>query len=179
MKRMFRHIFILLFAVAAAGAPTDAHAQSRRVRRAEPPKDERTEKSEPSDDEAKAGAKEKGQDGANGETRDETKDEAKAGDDDKPVTAGETTVRAVIRAKPDPLYPRGARRYRVQGEVKLRIILGADGKVREEMDVLEGLPYGVTEEAIRAARRIEFEPARKNGRPVSQYVTVIYHFNLH
>jgi protein TonB len=175
MKRMFRLILILLFASAAGGATTDARAQSRRVRRAEPPKDERTDKPAPSDDEAK----EKGRDGAKGETRDETKDEAKAGDDDKPVTAGETTVRAVIRAKPDPLYPRGARRYRVQGQVKLRIILGADGKVREEMDVLEGLPYGVTEEAIRAARRIEFEPARKNGRPVSQYVTVIYHFQLH
>ncbi|HZH32174.1 MAG TPA: energy transducer TonB [Pyrinomonadaceae bacterium] len=162
MKRMFRLILILLFAVACGGSSTEARAQSRRVRRSEPPKDERTGKSEPSEDGAKA----------------ETKDETKAGDD-KPVTAGETTVRAVIRAKPDPLYPRGARRYRVQGEVKLRIILGADGKVREEMDVLEGLPYGVTEEAIRAARRIEFEPARKNGRPVSQYVTVIYHFNLH
>jgi hypothetical protein len=32
---------------------------------------------------------------------------------------------------------------------------------------------------MKAARRIEFEPARKDGRPVSQYVTVIYTFRLH
>ncbi|HEX8131676.1 MAG TPA: energy transducer TonB, partial [Pyrinomonadaceae bacterium] len=106
------------------------------------------------------------------------RDEPKAGDD-KVSTGKEVTERAVIRAKPNPAYPRGARRYQVQGVVKLRIILGADGKVGDEMEVLEGLPHGVTEEAIKAARLIEFEPARKDGRPVSQYVTVLYHFRLH
>jgi len=88
-------------------------------------------------------------------------------------------VRAVIKSKPNPGYPREARPHRVQGQVKLRIILGSDGKIHDEIDVLEGLPYGVTEEAIKAARRIEFEPARKDGRHVSQYVTVIYNFNLY
>ena len=152
MKRVCRLIVILAFACACASPHSSA--QSRRVRpRAEPPQKERDEKSEPKD-----GAQD---------------------DDGKPLTGKEVAVRAVIRSKPDPAYPREARRYRVEGEVKLRIILGAEGRVREEMDVLEGLPHGVTEEAIKAARRIEFDPARKNGRPVSQYVTVIYHFRLH
>lgn len=159
MRRLFVFTFIIL-ASASAGAP-DALAQSRRVRRAEPPQKERTEKSET--DAAK---------------KDEGGDEARA-EDDRPLAMKEVTVRAVIKSKPNPVYPREARAYGVEGQVKLRLILGADGKVRDEMDVLEGLPHGLTEEAIRAARRIEFEPARKDGRPVSQYVTVIYTFRLH
>jgi protein TonB len=173
MKRIFTLVVILV--AAAAGASTaDAFAQSRRVvRRADPPKDERAEKSEPQDekkDDSKDGAK----DGATDKARDEKRG------DDEPLTGKEVAVRAVIKSKPNPGYPRGAREYGVRGAVKLRIVLGADGRVRDEMEVLEGLPYGVTEEAIKAARRIEFEPARKeDGRPVSQYVIVIYHFNLY
>ncbi|MDQ1559954.1 MAG: periplasmic protein TonB [Pyrinomonadaceae bacterium] len=172
MKRIFTLIVIL---VAAAGAPTaDAFAQSRRVvRRADPPKDERAEKSEQQDEK-----KDDSKDGAKDESKDKARDEKK-GDGDEPLTGKEVAVRAVIKSKPNPGYPRGARDYGVRGVVKLRIILGADGRVRDEMEVLEGLPYGVTEEAIKAARRIEFEPARKDGRPVSQYVIVIYHFNLY
>jgi TonB family protein len=165
MKRLFGFTFIIL-AFASAGA-ADAPAQSRRVWRVEPPRPERNEKSETDVDESRAD-----------EAKDRAQNEARAGDD-KPLSMKEVTVRAVIKSKSPPVYPREARPYGVEGEVKLRIILGADGKVRDEMDVLEGLPYGLTEEAIKAARRIKFEPARKDGRPVSQYVTVIYSFRLH
>jgi TonB family protein len=167
MKRVFGLIIIL--GLASAGA-TGAIAQSRRVRRAEePPKETRAETPEPND---------KGEGEAKDEAKDRSADGARASGD-RPLTGNEVVERAVIRSKPDPAYPREARRYRVQGEVKLRIVLGADGKVRDRVDVLESLPHGVTEEAIKAARRIEFEPARKDGRPVSQYITVIYHFRLH
>jgi TonB family protein len=158
MKRVFGLIIICAFASACA---SEALAQARRVRRADPPKEERAEKSETKD-----------------ESKEKSQDEAKAGED-KPLTRSEVTERAVIKTRPNPVYPREARRYGVQGAVKLRIILGSDGRVRDEMDVLEGLPHGITEEAIKAARRIEFEPARKDGRPVSQYVTVIYNFTLY
>jgi protein TonB len=177
MKRLFAFIVVLAAAAAASSsAPADAFAQSRRVRRAEPPKDERAQQPEPQD-----GAKDKAKDDSTVEAKGEARAEKRAEkrDDDEPLTGKEVAVRAVIKSKPDPVYPRGARRYGVRGAVKLRIVLGADGRVRDEMDVLESLPYGVTEEAIKAARRIEFEPARKGGRPVSQYVTVIYHFNLY
>jgi TonB family protein len=167
MRRFF--IFIVVCAFASVSA-ADAHAQSRRVRRADPPKDERAEKSE-TKDEAKGDVK--------GEAKDKPQDGAQAADDEKPLTGKEVAVRAVIKSKPEPGYPREARRCGAQGVVKLRIILGADGRVRDEMEVLEGLPCGVTDEAIKAARRIEFEPARKDGRPVSQYVIVIYNFRLH
>jgi hypothetical protein len=44
---------------------------------------------------------------------------------------------------------------------------------------LATLPEGLTEQAIEAARDIEFKPASKDGRPVSQYVTVEYNFNIY
>ncbi|HLL14732.1 MAG TPA: energy transducer TonB [Pyrinomonadaceae bacterium] len=173
MKRLFGFTFIIL-AFASAGAADAPPAQSRRVWRVEPPRPERTEKSEPDDAKKDEAADESRAD----EAKDRAQNEARAGDD-QPLTLKEVTVRAVIRSKSPPVYPREARPYGVEGEVKLRIILGADGKVRDEVDVLEGLPHGLTEEAIRAARRIKFEPARKDGRPVSQYVIVIYSFRLH
>ena len=159
MKRFFGIIFI--FALASSCASVALKAQSGRrgsARRAEPPKEERAEKSE---------------------EKDASKESARADEGKQVFTGKEVTVRAVVRARPEPGMPVEARRAVVEGTVKLRIILGADGKVRDEMDVLESLPFGVTEEAIKAARRIEFEPARKDGRPVSQYVTVMYHFNLY
>ena len=166
MTRIFGIIVILAFGSACA---SDAFAQSRRVWSAEPPKEERAGESEKKDE-----AKDEAQDAS----KDRPQDEAQA-DDGKPLTMKEVTSRAVIKAKPNPIYPHKARSRGVQGAVKLRIILGADGRVREKMEVLEGLPHGLTEEAMKAARRIEFEPARKDGRPVSQYVTVMYHFNLY
>ncbi|HEV2799046.1 MAG TPA: energy transducer TonB [Pyrinomonadaceae bacterium] len=175
---MKRKLILILVLLAAAGTH-DALAQARRVRPTAPPKNEHNEKSEPREgDEAKNDSHDKSQDKNQDDNQDKAQGEKKD-DDDQPLKGEDVTVRAVIKSKPNPGYPPGARRYAVQGAVKLRIILGADGRVREQMEVLEGLPYGVTEEAIRAARLIEFEPARKNGRPVSQYVTVIYHFRLH
>lgn len=164
MNRVLCLIIICAFASTIGASQT--FAQSGRFKRAEPSKDERAEKSE-TKDEAKDAAKDKPQ------------GEAQANGDKQTLTGKEVTVRARIKSKPQPIYPYGARRRGVQGEVKLRIILGSDGRVRDEMEVLEGLPYGVTDEAIKAARQIKFEPARKDGRPVSQYVTVIYHFNIY
>jgi protein TonB len=171
MTRVFHLIVLLAFACVGAA---DALAQSRRVYRVEPPKEERAKETEtrdaPKDD---SGSK------AGDEAKDKPRDEARAGDDDAPVASREVTTRAVIKSKPQPIFPYEARSRGVEGAVKLRIILGSDGKVREKMQVLEGLPYGLTEQAMKAALRIEFIPARKDGRPVSQYVTVIYHFNLY
>jgi outer membrane biosynthesis protein TonB len=41
------------------------------------------------------------------------------------------------------------------------------------------LPDGLTEKAMEAARRIQFTPAEKDGRRVSQYATINYNFNIY
>jgi hypothetical protein len=58
------------------------------------------------------------------------------------------------------------------------MVLAADGTVRD-ITPLSTLPDGLTEQAVAAARDIEFTPAWKDGRAVSQYVTVEYNFNIY
>ena len=56
------------------------------------------------------------------------------------------------------------------------MVLCASGEVTS-IDVIEGLPFGLTEEAVEAARGIEFEPAvHREGFLMSQWIRVEYTF---
>ena len=87
----------------------------------------------------------------------------------------EVDQKARITSRPLPSYPEEAQ---VSGTVKLRAVLKYDGSV-EILSVIEGLPNGVTERAIEAAKKIGFEPARRNNKPVSQLMIIEYNFNLY
>jgi TonB family protein len=91
---------------------------------------------------------------------------------------GDVTQRALITFKPEPSFTDEARNHNTHGVVRLRAVLGADGHVRNVLAV-KRLPDGLTESAIEAARRIKFTPATINGRPVSQFVTLEYNFNIY
>jgi TonB family protein len=88
---------------------------------------------------------------------------------------GEVTQRAVITYKPEPGFTEMARKHLVRGVVRLRAVLGADGRVRNII-ALKRLPDGLTEQAIAAAQKIRFQPATINGQPVSQFVVLEYRF---
>ena len=92
--------------------------------------------------------------------------------------ASDVTRRAVITSKPEPEYTAAARLNQVSGTVILRAVLAADGRVTS-ITPAQQLPHGLTEQAIEAAERIEFMPAERDGRPVSQYVQIVYNFNLY
>jgi TonB family protein len=100
---------------------------------------------------------------------------------DPPAVAGfspkEVDTKAVITARPEPGYTREARRFGVQGVVILKVLLLADGKL-DRVRVVRRLPFGLTENAIRAACQINFKPAIKAGKEVSQWVTIEYGFRL-
>jgi TonB family protein len=98
---------------------------------------------------------------------------------DEPLVYGvdSVTTKAQITSKAEPLYTEEARHGQITGTVRLRIVLAFDGKVRHIL-VLQGLKGGLTEMAVNAARRIKFTPATKDGRPVSQYAIIEYHFNI-
>lgn len=98
--------------------------------------------------------------------------------DDKAIASKDLTTKAKVIRKPEPQYTGIARSNSVTGTVVLRAIFGSDGAVRN-VRVVKGLPDGLTEAAIAAARRIKFLPATKDGRPVSMYVQLEYNFNLH
>ncbi len=55
--------------------------------------------------------------------------------------AREVTTRALIQGKPEPLYTERARQNQVTGTVRLRLVLGADGKVQHIYPVA-GCPTG-------------------------------------
>jgi TonB family protein len=90
----------------------------------------------------------------------------------------EVSVRAVIISKPEPGFTEDARKENVTGTVRLRAVLSASGDVTN-ISVVKGLPGGLTEKAITAAKQIKFRPATKDGHTVSQYVTLEYSFNIY
>lgn len=92
-------------------------------------------------------------------------------------TLDRVTTKAQITSKPEPLYTEQARWSGITGTVRLRMLLSFDGKVRHIL-VLNALKGGLTETAVEAARKIKFTPATKDGRPVSQFVSIEYHFNI-
>jgi TonB family protein len=99
------------------------------------------------------------------------------GGGNKSATATVQTRKAKIKSKPNAEYTREARENRVEGTVVLRAVLSSAGEVTN-IAVVRGLPHGLSGKAVEAARKIEFEPALKDGRAVSQYVTIEYNFVL-
>ena len=98
-------------------------------------------------------------------------------DGERIYTSKEVDERLQILKKPVPGYTREARRNQTRGYVILRAILSADGSVKN-IEVLTGLPDGLSEKAIEAALRIKFKPAIKAGKPVSAWVELKYHFQV-
>jgi TonB family protein len=86
-------------------------------------------------------------------------------------------VKARLVTKPEPTYTEDARDKKVEGTVILRAILAKTGRV-ERIRVVQGLPYGLTVQAIEAARKIEFVPAMKDGKAVSMWLQLEYNFLL-
>ena len=87
------------------------------------------------------------------------------------------TRSAEISYRPEPLYTVAARRNHTEGDVTLRLTLGADGTVRD-IETITSLPDGLTEQSRRAAREIKFTPATRDGAPVDEVKMITYSFNL-
>jgi Gram-negative bacterial TonB protein C-terminal len=89
---------------------------------------------------------------------------------DGPVYKGnEVTKKAKISRLVNPYIPVDALKE-VTGLVQIRAVLCVTGKVTN-IEVIKGLPYGVTESVIKALLKTKFKPAEKDGQPVSQYFT--------
>jgi TonB family protein len=96
----------------------------------------------------------------------------------RPFKQTEVTRKAIITFKPEPGFTEDARKNNVTGVVRLRAILSSSGGVTG-ISVVKGLPDGLTEKAIAAARQIRFTPAEKDGHAVSQYIVLEYNFNIY
>lgn len=83
-----------------------------------------------------------------------------------------------IISKPRAKYTDEARLNEVQGTVTLRVAFTATGQIGN-ISVIKGLPSGLTEQSIAAAREIKFEPAKKNGLSVTVTKQVQYSFIIY
>jgi len=100
------------------------------------------------------------------------------GDYSKIFTGKDVTSKARLISKPEPQYTEDARKNQVTGTVVLKVVFASSGQVTN-IRTVSGLPYGLTERAIAAARLIKFVPATKDGHQVSMWMQLEYNFNLY
>lgn len=81
-------------------------------------------------------------------------------------------IPAEILFKPNPIYTDEARKMRLEGEVLLEVVLGANGQLKISR-VVRGLGHGLDEAAIKAAEQIKFKPATRDGQAADS--TAILH----
>lgn len=93
------------------------------------------------------------------------------------TNTGQTTPLS-LSAKPRANYTDFARFYEISGLVRVRVTFSATGEIGA-VTPLTKLPFGLTSQALEAARGIRFAPAMKNGQPYSVVKMVEYHFTIY
>lgn len=83
-----------------------------------------------------------------------------------------------IISKPKPYYTDAARQNYVQGKVILQVTFLADGQIGK-ISAISGLPNGLTEQAVAAAKKIKFKPYTSHGIARDVIKTVQYNFTLY
>lgn len=91
--------------------------------------------------------------------------------------SGPATTPVQIIAKPNPVYTEEARRLRLQGEVLLEVLFGANGQLHVNR-VVRGLGHGLDEAAISAATQMRFKPAQHYNQPIDSTAVVHVVFQL-
>lgn len=94
------------------------------------------------------------------------------------LTGRQVTRKALVVLKPEPSYTEEARREEITGTVVIRAVFSSSGNVTN-IRVVSGLPFGLNEQAIIAARNLRFIPAMKDGQYVSMHIQLEYNFNLY
>ena len=98
--------------------------------------------------------------------------------DQQAYVGKEVNRKARLAMKPEPSYTEAARQHEVTGTVVIKCVLSSNGSVTN-IRVVSGLPDGLTEKAIAAAKKIKFLPAMKDGKYVSMWIQLEYNFNLY
>ncbi len=107
-----------------------------------------------------------------------------AGDSNQKVQPGSSVepmsqnLRPTILYREKAKYTEVARINTVQGSVILSVVFSEEGKITN-IRVVRCLPDGLTQNATAAAQKIRFNPAVKNGSPVSVRGTLEFYFNLY
>jgi TonB family protein len=92
-----------------------------------------------------------------------------------PDNGANTPVQITFEPKPD--YTDEGRKQKINGEVRLEVLFRSDGRVHV-IRVLQGLGYGLDEQAVKAAEQIKFKPALHEGQPIDSMALVHIIFEL-
>ncbi len=82
-----------------------------------------------------------------------------------------------ITFKPKPDYTDEGRKQKINGEVRLEVLFKSDGQIHV-VRVLQGLGYGLDEQAVKAAEQIKFKPALHEGQPIDSVAQIHIIFEL-
>jgi TonB family protein len=93
----------------------------------------------------------------------------------QPIYPMTQQLRPIITYKEKAMYTVEAHDKKIQGTVVLSVVFTRQGKLIV-VNVVRGLPYGLTEMAIEAARMMRFKPAMDDDRPVSVKGNVEFNF---
>lgn len=81
------------------------------------------------------------------------------------------------RSVPQPVGTDAARAAGVEGKVRVQLTVDESGRV-VDVKLLQGLGYGLDEAALAAAKRAEFEPAVRCGKPARATFNISMRFTL-
>jgi TonB family protein len=90
---------------------------------------------------------------------------------------GPASTQVEIISKPSPVYTQEARQLKLEGEVLLEVLFGANGQLHVNR-VVRGLGHGLDEAAVTAASQMRFKPAQRMGTPVDSTAIVHVVFQL-
>lgn len=79
---------------------------------------------------------------------------------------------------PEPNYTKKAKDAKIQGQVKLDVVVDEQGNV-SDVKVTKSLDEGLDQQAVTAVKTWKFQPATKDGKPVSCKVAIEVSFRLY
>ncbi len=88
-----------------------------------------------------------------------------------------TTLPEVAEYTTPPLYSDEARRRRIEGIVTIQTTIGADGRITAPR-VINGLGFGLDQNALVAMRQWQFRPGTESGTPVEMTAEIDIEFSL-
>ncbi len=92
------------------------------------------------------------------------------------ITVGGEVQAGLILKQVQPVYPALARQGRIEGNVQLKAIISADGKIKS-LTVVSGHPL-LVDAALDAVRHWTYQPTLLNGVPVEVKTEILVRFQL-
>ena len=96
----------------------------------------------------------------------------------QPDNSASTNSNLLIVSKPISHYTKEATDNCIQGTVIVKATFFSNGRIGN-IKVVKGLPFGLSNQAIEAAKLIKFVPAKRNGKQISVNRKLEYNFTIY